>query len=437
MKLNLGCGETYKKDYLNVDAFDSTVADKIMSATDLQLEENTADEIYASQVIEHLGITGSIYMLSECFRVLKPQKKLVIETPDLQKSFEKYVNGDREVRKNILPWIYGVDIPGMVHRFCYPEDLLEETLQKLGFVNIEKECFEIDPYEPNLKVTCKKPEIYQSFQVIARFRKKLLQQHIVDVGNQLIALEQEQLIEFFTKKLIDFLQTTNQSIIKEITINGSIQSPTMVRLFLDELKVQKAISEEGIEEYIEILTLLTEIDFPSLLLRVLKQTPGFVGEQHKLFTITSGLGMKIIEKLMHSEKKRELVTNLQKATDGIAYEGKIIFFSPKLVMLKANHLFSMGIKAFTVSDYEKARPLFMDSLELHRDQILTYWNLARLSQTDGKTDEAVVHYKNALQLLDMLDYGDNKEKIGRILEHEMNNPSHEIFSKPIASLNEK
>ena len=138
MKINLGCGGVYKKNYVNIDAYDQTVADEKMSAHDLKIDDSSVNEIIASQLIEHLGIIGSIYTFSECFRVLKPKGKLILETPDLKKSFNDFLTGDREARKNLLPWIYGVDMPGMQHRFCYPDDLLEETLQKIGFVNIKK-----------------------------------------------------------------------------------------------------------------------------------------------------------------------------------------------------------------------------------------------------------------------------------------------------------
>ena len=148
MKINLGCGGEHKKGYFNVDAFNNTIADSIMSATNLELDDNSVEEILMSQVIEHFGIARSIYSLSECFRVLIPGGKLVIETPDLRESFKIYSNGEREDRKNILPWIYGVDIPGMQHRFCFPEDLLEEELEKIGFINIKKEYLKFDEHQP-------------------------------------------------------------------------------------------------------------------------------------------------------------------------------------------------------------------------------------------------------------------------------------------------
>ena len=46
MKLNLGCGGDYKEGYINADAFDKTVADKIMFAYDLKFDDNSFDEIY-------------------------------------------------------------------------------------------------------------------------------------------------------------------------------------------------------------------------------------------------------------------------------------------------------------------------------------------------------------------------------------------------------
>ena len=128
MKLNLGCGGEYKEGYINIDAFNSTVADELMSATALKFADNSIEIIEARQLIEHLGFIESIYALAECFRVLEPNGILIIETPDIMNSFKKYVEGDDEMRKNILPWIYGLETPGMQHKFCFPDVLLEKFL---------------------------------------------------------------------------------------------------------------------------------------------------------------------------------------------------------------------------------------------------------------------------------------------------------------------
>jgi len=429
MKLNLGCGGDYKKDYINIDAFDSTVADRIMPASDLELNDNTVDEILASQIIEHLGIAGSIHMLSECFRVLKPGKKLIIETPDLQKSFKKYVEGDRESRKNLLPWIYGVDIPGMIHRFCYPDDLLEEILEKIGFTNTKKEYFEIDPYEPVLKITCYKQKEFQSFQIAANFRKKLLSDENIDLDNQLTSLEKEELIDFFAHKIKIFMETKDIAILNEIIINGAIQSPRMTHIFLDLILSKELISKEVVKDYFDILNFLDGVDFPNLLLHILRQTPEFVGEQEKLFKTICDFGARTIEKLLKSDKKEESMDNLKKISKSIDSYQKIAFFSQKLIMLKANRLFEIGTKEFILGNQKEATKKFMDSANLYRNQILTYWNLGRLLYLQDKKDEAIYHYKNALKLADIFDYK-NKTNIKNSLEDEMNNHDIKICSEP-------
>ena len=434
MKLNLGCGGDYKEGYFNVDAFDSTVADRIMSSTDLKISDNTVDEILASQLIEHLGIVGSIYTFSECFRVLKPNKRLIIETPNLQKTFEKYFKGDREARKNLLPWIHGVDIPGMVHRFCYPDDLLEETLEKIGFVDIKKEFLEYDKYQPILKITCEKPDNYRVFRVVAVFRKKLLQKKIVDLDDQLTSLEQEDMIEFFTRKIDDFVKTNSLDIIKEIVAEGAVRSPIMTNMFLEEIMREKIISKSLLKNDLDALTFLIKIDFPNVLLHILKQTPKFVGEQEKLFSTIHNIGIKTIEKMLQSEKKHEIISNLKKTASKIRLQEKIAFFSPKLIMLKANRLFQLGVKEFVLRRYKEATCKFMESSDLYRDQILTYWNLGRLLYLQGKKDEAISYYKNAIKLVDIFDY-ENKIYVKRSLEHEMNEHNTKIYSEPITTLN--
>ncbi len=431
MKVNLGCGTTYKEGYLNVDAFDTTVADKRMSATDLQLDDNSADEVYASQLIEHLGITGSIYTLSECFRALKPQKKLIIETPDLQRSFEIYVNGGREDRKQILPWIYGVDIPGMVHRFCFPEDLLEETLQKIGFTNICKEYICYDPYEPIVKIVCEKPAEYASYYCMATFRKHLFQNHMVDLDNQLTALEQERLLELFTEKVIDFFQTTNQKSIEELITKGGVQHPAMTKLLIEHL--QKVTDKKITDNYGHVLTFLVNIDFPRCLLHSLSQTTGFVGEQHALFSTVYNLGVKSIEHLLYdnTQNSKSVLQNMSEQTTD---EDSIPFFSPKLIMLHAHQFFSRGIKEFVCCEYAKAQELLEKALSYYRDDLLIYWNYARILRVQGTEDQAQKQYRHVQCLLDTNDYGKQGDALRQLVDTEIISSASTVSKQPIASV---
>ena len=430
MKINLGCGGVYKKNYVNIDAYDQTVADKKMSAHDLKIDDNSVNEIIASQLIEHLGIIGSIYTFSECFRVLKPKGKLILETPDLKKSFNDFLTGDREARKNLLPWIYGVDMPGMQHRFCYPDDLLEETLQKIGFVNIKKDFFEVETYQPILKITCEKTEDFQTFQMISHFRKKLLQENIMDLDDQILSLEKDDLIVFFTEKTSDFIKTKNQWNINEIFGMGAIRSPIITKFYFEEIPRHGLISKDLAEKYLEFLNIFLENDLPNILFNILKQTPGFIGEQDQLFTTICNLGIGSIEKIDVAEDKSKLINNLRESAKDIKPDERIEFLSPKLIMLKSNRFFQIGFKSFILGDKQKAIDMFRYSASLYRDRIFTYWNLGRLYSLQGEKEKSIIEYKNALILANNLD---DKEKIKKLINQEIENIGSIKYDEPIDS----
>jgi predicted SAM-dependent methyltransferase len=190
MKLNIGCGKIYKQGFINIDSFDSTVADKMMSADNLKFSENSIDEIEACQLIEHLGIYDSINALVEWYRVLKPNGKLLIETPDMETSFKKFLDEGRETRKAVLSWIFGLETPGMTHKLCFPEELLVELLEKTGFIEIKKTHIEAEKNNPTLRIRCKKRKSYEPYQTLANYRKRLKNEKIISTNKDLTTLEQ-------------------------------------------------------------------------------------------------------------------------------------------------------------------------------------------------------------------------------------------------------
>ena len=174
MRLNLGCGKHYKEGFVNIDAFDTTVADMLMSVEDLAFPSNSVDAIEACQLIEHLGYHHTIFALGEWFRVLKPGGTLLIETPDLEASMRQYLHGDHDAKKEILTWIYGVESPGMEHRLCFPKVLIKNLLKKSGFTAITASYFTTEKYHPVMQISSKKSQDYVTFQIIAQTRKQLM-----------------------------------------------------------------------------------------------------------------------------------------------------------------------------------------------------------------------------------------------------------------------
>ena len=429
MKLNLGCGGDYKKGYLNVDAYDSNVADKIINAYDIEYDDNSFEEILMSQLIEHLGIAGSIQTLSECFRILEPDGKLVIETPDLQKSFEIYVNGQREDRKNILPWIYGVDNPGMLHRFCFPYDLLEQTLKEIGFEEIKISYFDLDEYEPVLKVVCKKPKSFDSNQLISYFRKRLLKEGLFDLDQQITSLEKNDLINFFSTELNKYLSSKNPEIIKKIFVKGAIKSPYISIIFFEVLRLRKIINEDIFNKYHRLLLDLRELDFPNILIKILIETEGFFGEQEKLITIVENLGKKTVENFIDKDDI-ELIKDLKQKFKSINHDEKIEYFSSKLIMLKSNRFFQIGIKEFNLENYNEAIKHFKKSIDFHRGQFFSYWNLARLYSLKKDAESSKSFYDIVIRILDRYDFK-NKNELKQVLFEEIENKNN--INEPVSS----
>jgi tetratricopeptide (TPR) repeat protein len=436
IKLNLGCGGVHKKGYINVDAFNLTIADQKMEATDLQIEDNTIDLIEMDQVLEHLGLVQGIYTLSECYRTLKPNGLLVIETPDLIKSFDKFVRGGWETRKYLLTWIYGLDMPGMQHICCFPEDLLKETLKQIGFKEIKSEKIEFDKYQPILRMTCKKTDDSQVFQLITIFRKKLVKNNFVLLHNQIESLEIERLIEFFIKETLRFVKTTNKKFFKEIIIEGAVFNPKITRLFLEEVSKTNyyPLSKKENDDLLSILDILIELDFVNILLNELIKTEKFIGKQNELFELTVDFGRKNVKNLLNStkENRNEIVNELKKYQKSHLESG-INIYSNKLLMLKSNSFFQKGIKEFNLGNYENAIVNFEDSISLFRDQVLAFWNLGRLHTITKDRRKAKFYYENTSKLLNNIKLKNNL-KINKLLKKELKNLTSEKLVHPIISL---
>ena len=81
-KLHLGCGKVYIPGFVHVDLMDFDHIDYKRSIDDLSIfENNSADLIYACHVLEHFKRDEIKKVLTEWFRVLKPDGVLRISIP--------------------------------------------------------------------------------------------------------------------------------------------------------------------------------------------------------------------------------------------------------------------------------------------------------------------------------------------------------------------
>jgi predicted SAM-dependent methyltransferase len=80
MKLNLGCGNDYRKGYLNCDWTDKIKVDKIVDLNKkLSFKDNSIDEIVCNHVLEHFH--EPLKLLKEFYRVCKEGAIIKIKVP--------------------------------------------------------------------------------------------------------------------------------------------------------------------------------------------------------------------------------------------------------------------------------------------------------------------------------------------------------------------
>ena len=86
MKYNLGCGGQKLTGYVNVDNSPECNPDLLvdLEQTPWPFEDNTAEEIVLSHVLEHLGQTTDNFraIIQELYRMAKPDAKIMIAVPD-------------------------------------------------------------------------------------------------------------------------------------------------------------------------------------------------------------------------------------------------------------------------------------------------------------------------------------------------------------------
>jgi predicted SAM-dependent methyltransferase len=154
MKLHLGCGSKHIEGFVHIDIMQHEHVDYVAKVDDLPFDDNSADLIYASHVLEHFGRNEFQAVLKEWYRVLKPNGILRVAVPDFQAVAELYCAGKLP---NGLIQVMGLVCGGQrnewdFHKVIFDKKFLTEHLSAIGFVNIkaydwqETEHAHIDDY---------------------------------------------------------------------------------------------------------------------------------------------------------------------------------------------------------------------------------------------------------------------------------------------------
>lgn len=137
-KINLGCGADHKIGYLNVDLNSFFKPDLVADAKNLHmLPSGEYDELFASDVLEHLHRDDTEVALKEWARLLKPGGLLFVRVPsilDVARQLNQTPENQIAKQKAIVQNLFGTQAyTGDYHFTAFTKPLLASYLADAGF----------------------------------------------------------------------------------------------------------------------------------------------------------------------------------------------------------------------------------------------------------------------------------------------------------------
>jgi predicted SAM-dependent methyltransferase len=156
-RLQLGAGNNPYPGWLNTDVVDFTRRNEVIyldARKPFPLPDNSFDTIFTEHMIEHLTYADGRHCLAECRRILRPEGRIRLATPSLERLIALYGGEQTELQHRYLHWsidAFAADadayLPGFVlnnmfrnfgHEFVYDKETLANLLEFAGFVDVEE-----------------------------------------------------------------------------------------------------------------------------------------------------------------------------------------------------------------------------------------------------------------------------------------------------------
>ncbi|HVJ06283.1 MAG TPA: methyltransferase domain-containing protein [Candidatus Saccharimonadales bacterium] len=152
-KLQIGCGKNALPGWLNTDLRAAAGILRLDATRPLPFANNSFVCVFNEHMLEHIPYAESMKLLGEIFRVLRPEGRVRIATPDLAFLFELYRDGSSALHRNYVDWSANLFCKGMPtdkvtvinnffrdwgHRYIHDFSSLESALNGLGFVDVTR-----------------------------------------------------------------------------------------------------------------------------------------------------------------------------------------------------------------------------------------------------------------------------------------------------------
>jgi predicted SAM-dependent methyltransferase len=154
--VHIGAGPIILKGWLNTDLEPQAPDIAYLDVTEpLPFPDNSIDFIFSEHLIEHVPHADGAYHLRESFRVLKPNGRIRVSTPDLQFLIDIYTRTEhtetqaRYVRRTLdqaFPeygfyngaFVLNHFVKNWGHQFIYDDKTLPDALTRAGFRSVRR-----------------------------------------------------------------------------------------------------------------------------------------------------------------------------------------------------------------------------------------------------------------------------------------------------------
>ena len=157
--INLGCGETFHKDWINADfyrlqnyIFRRHLRPNWMLdlSKPLKCKSNFVDAIFMEHTNEHLLYSENYNLIREIYRILKKGGVLRICVPDLDKYLNwevEKINYEKMARFSSLPEAISSLTQNHLHKSVWNSKLLTELLKEFDFQHVYSSKFNSSKFE--------------------------------------------------------------------------------------------------------------------------------------------------------------------------------------------------------------------------------------------------------------------------------------------------
>ena len=141
MKLHIG-GEKVKEGWKILNISQKPGVDFIGDISDLGMfEENSASDVYASHVFEHIPQAKALDTLKQIKRILKPGGKFYVSVPDLDVLCHTFINpiASPDLKFHVMRMMFGGQVDAHdFHYFGWNQLFLFDFLRQDGFTSANR-----------------------------------------------------------------------------------------------------------------------------------------------------------------------------------------------------------------------------------------------------------------------------------------------------------